>query len=113
MRVGELAPAIVKRVQFSLRYQKRVPNESGCYVLATFGGVVLYAGLSDKLRRRFGQHRGVEEKREVTSLGKAFWFYYLEKPEKETRRVERSWMNQYRSIHGERPVLNKVDSPVR
>src|SRR6266550_3979589 len=112
MKVGELVPAVAKRVPFSLRYQKRVPNESGCYVLATFDGDVLYAGLSDKLRRRFGQHREVKEKRAATSLGKAFWFYYLETPERERKRLERSWQNQYCTAHGKLPVLNKVASPV-
>ena len=112
MKVGELSPAVVKRVQFTLRYQKRVPSESGCYVLATFEGDVLYVGLSCDLNRRFGEHRGSDEKCEATLLGKAFWFYFLEQPEKEILRLERSWLNQYCSIHGERPVLNKVESPV-
>ena len=112
MKAGELSPAVVERVQFTLRYQKRVPSESGCYVLTTFEGDVLYVGLSCDLNRRFGEHRGNVEKCEPTLFGKAFWFYFLKQPDKETERVERSWMNQYCSIHGERPVLNQVDSPV-
>jgi excinuclease UvrABC nuclease subunit len=113
MRVGELAPAVVKRIQFTLRYQMQVPSEPGCYVLTTFEGDILYVGLSDELRRRFGNHRGNDEKCEATSLGKAFWFYYLEQAEKDLNRLERSWMNQYVALHGDYPVLNKVASPVR
>ena len=112
MRVDELTPAVVKRVQFTFRYQKRVPNEPGCYVLATFEGDVLYVGLSENLNRRFGQHRGHKKKCEVTTLGRAFWFYFLEQPEKEIHRVERAWLNHYRSLHGEFPILNGVASPV-
>ena len=112
MKVSELSPAVVERVQFTFRYQKQVPSEPGCYVLTTFDGDVLYVGLSDNLSRRFGQHRGADEKCEVTLLGRAVWFYFLEQPEKEIRRVERSWQNQYSSVHGDLPVLNKVASPV-
>ena len=112
MRVSDLSPAVVDRVQFTFRYQKQVPSEPGCYVLTTFEGDVLYIGLSEDLGRRFGQHRGNDEKCDVTALGRAFWFYFLEQSEKEIRRLERSWLNQYASIHGELPVLNRVASPV-
>src|SRR2546430_747306 len=106
MMVGELFPVVETRIQFSFRYQKHVPSISGCYVLTTFKGEVLYVGLSDSLRRRFGEHRGSYEKCEATEIGKAFWFYFLEQPEKEIYRVERTWQNQYCAIHGELPVLN-------
>jgi predicted GIY-YIG superfamily endonuclease len=81
--------------------------------LTTFEGDVLYVGLSEELRRRFGDHRGNDEKCEVTALGKAFWFYYLEQPETEINRLERSWLNQYAAVHCGYPVLNRVASPVR
>jgi hypothetical protein len=27
--------------------------------------------------------------------------------------LERTWLNQYESIHGELPILNKVSSPIK
>jgi predicted GIY-YIG superfamily endonuclease len=89
-----------------------LPGASGCYVLTTFEGDILYIGLTEHLRRRFGQHLATKEKCQVTPRGKAFWFYFLEKPVKEIRRVERTWQNEYRTEHAEFPVLNKVASPI-
>ena len=71
MMVRELCPAVADRFQFSFRYQKRVPNRSGCYALTTFEGKILYVGLSCDLNRRFGEHRNNCEKCDPTILGKA------------------------------------------
>jgi predicted GIY-YIG superfamily endonuclease len=113
MKVEQLIPQPAKRVQFSLKWRKFVPKETGCYILATFDDDVLYVGLSDNLNRRFGQHRDNKEKRKPTGQGRAFWFYYLRCDEKEMCRVERTWLNEHIEVHGELPVLNRVSSPVR
>jgi len=112
MTVTDLSPSVTSRAQFSLRHKKHVPAEPGCYVLATIKGDILYIGLSDNLNRRFGEHRADDDKCQVTALGRAFWFYYLNQPAKEIRRLERSWQNQYSCVHGGLPLLNKVASPV-
>jgi excinuclease UvrABC nuclease subunit len=113
MKVNNLIPNVSNRVQFTLKYRKFVPKESGCYVLTTFEGVVLYVGLSDNLNRRFSNHREVKEKCKPTSQGMAFWFYYLLSPMKEINRIERSWLNQHTSLQGTFPILNKISSPVK
>jgi excinuclease UvrABC nuclease subunit len=113
MKVNQLVPTVELRVKFNFSDHKFVPKESGCYVLATFDNEVLYIGLTDNLNRRFAEHRDNKEKRQQTSQGSAFWFYYLLYNEKEIDRLERTWINIHTEIHGVMPILNKVNSPVR
>lgn len=113
MNVSELVPQPIKRFQFTLRYRKFIPRESGCYVLTTFEGDILYVGLTDDLYRRFGEHREVDNKRQPTAFGFAFWFYYLPTSENNIYRTERSWLNEHETAEGKLPVLNKAISPVR
>lgn len=113
MKIQQFIPAVEKRFEFTLKFRKFVPRSIGCYVLTTFDGEVLYVGLTDDLNRRFFEHRETKEKRVPTLNGKAFWFYYQTCEEKETFRIERSWLNQYLGFHGILPVLNKINSPVR
>jgi excinuclease UvrABC nuclease subunit len=113
VKVSQLVPAVENRVEFSLKYRKFIPQAAGCYVLCTFELDVLYVGLTDNLHRRFFEHRETSEKREPTSIGMAFWFYFIECREPDLRLIERSWLNEHVELHGERPVLNKADSPVR
>ncbi len=112
MKVQQLIPKVNKRVQFSLKSRKFVPKETGCYILSTFQDEVLYVGLANNLHERFPQHRDNKEKRNPTSQGKAFWFYYLTCAEKEIHRIERTWQNQHRELHGELPILNRINSPL-
>lgn len=112
MNVTKLVPQPVERLQFHLRAKKYVPAQSGCYVLTTFDGFVLYVGLATSLASRFVQHCETKEKCEPTSDGRAFWFHFLEVEAKELNRVERTWLNQFSAVHGRRPILNKVDSPM-
>ncbi len=85
-----------------------VPDESGCYVLATFDEDVLYVGLATNLSRRMGQHLDSPEKVNATSLGRAVWFFWVRCDE--LNKVERTWMNMYAQHHGTFPVLNKIYS---
>lgn len=113
MKIQQLIPAVTQRIQFGLRFRKFVPRETGCYALTTFDNHILYVGLTDSLYRRFNEHWDSKDKRLPNKLGRAFWFYYLTCPEKVLCRIERTWMNQHVELHGVRPILNKVDSPVR
>ena len=113
MRIDRLVPKAPHRIQFHLRFRKFVPREAGCYALATFDNQVVYVGLSDNLYERFAQHWDTKGKREPTTIGRAFWFYYLMCAQKDLCRIERTWMNQYLELHGMLPVLNKVNSPIR
>lgn len=113
MKVERLFPKTIHRLQFGLRFRKFVPREPGCYVLASFDDHVLYVGLTDNLFRRFAEHWDTKIKRAPTSVGRAFWFYYLKCAAKDLCRIERTWINQYVELHGVLPLLNKVNSPVR
>lgn len=86
-----------------------MPETSGCYVLSTFSGVVLYVGLATSLRRRFCDHLDDPTKTTETPLGRATLFHWLERPDIE--RVERTWMNIHLTAEGALPLLNKVYSP--
>lgn len=112
MNISELNPMPTGKVQFGLKSKKLVPIVSGCYALVTFDGFVLYVGLATSLASRFIQHCETKEKCDPTPDGKAFWFYFLEVESKELNRVERTWQQQFFAIHGRRPILNKVDSPM-
>lgn len=112
MKVTGLNPEPVLRVQFHRRDQKIMPDTSGCYVLTAFDGTILYIGLAKSLRRRFCQHLETTEKRALTNYGRATWVYYLETLENEINRLERTWLQIYRSENGILPVLNKIESPL-
>jgi excinuclease UvrABC nuclease subunit len=113
MKVDELIPAPKLRVHFALSSHVRVPEAPGCYVLATSEDQILYVGLTGNLVERFRAHCECEEKRDLTTIGRAFFFYYMIVEPKELNRVERTWQNEYMAMHGDLPVLNKVLSPVR
>jgi hypothetical protein len=112
VKVDQLVPAVQSRVEFSLKARKFVPSAVGCYVLSTFEHEILYVGLTDDLNRRFFQHRETPEKSAPTPVGRAFWFHYLQCPEHEINRIERTWLNEHLEMHGVWPVLNKANSPL-
>ena len=113
MKVDRLVPKTSHRLQFHLRFQKFIPGVPGCYALTSFDDYVLYVGLTKNLQRRFIQHWDSSAKRGATNFGRAFWFYFLSCAEKDLFRIERTWINEYMEIHGELPILNRVNSPVR
>lgn len=112
MKINELIPLPKEKVSFKLASFKSVPNKTGCYVLTTFDDDILYIGLSDNLFNRFQQHLDNPDKTNPTKEGKAFWFYFADYDPKNLPKLERTWLNQFTSKHGRRPILNKVDSPV-
>jgi excinuclease UvrABC nuclease subunit len=112
MKIDELKPLPTEKVQFKLVEYKSVPKVDGCYVLTTFDNHILYIGLSNNLHERFKQHLANPEKTKPTKDGKAIWFYFISYDKKNLPQLERSWLNQYNLVHGKRPVLNKVDSPI-
>lgn len=113
MKVTLLVPQPTEHIPFTLRFAKRLPQSAGCYALTNFQGEILYVGLSVDLLQRFKQHRDTEEKRQPTSLGRAYWFYFTTASENNINSIERGWLYQHSSVHGTLPVLNKIASPVR
>lgn len=112
MKIEELIPLPKDKVHFKLVSFKSVPKKTGCYVLATFENDILYIGLSDNLFNRFQQHLDNPKKTNPTKEGRAIWFYFTIYDPKNLPKLERTWLNQFLSKHGRRPILNKVDSPV-
>lgn len=109
MNIAELIPPPSHREAFMRSRERFVPAASGCYVLTTLDGVVLYVGLADNLRRRMGQHLDNPEKTGLTKLGRAIFFHWYESAE--TEKVERTWMNIHIQHEGVLPVLNRAYSP--
>lgn len=113
MNVSRLKPTPENRLIFTLVSVKAVPAVAGCYVLTNYIGDVLYVGLTHNLYQRFKQHRDTAEKRQLTPLGRAHWFHFVEADKAQINAIERGWQNQYAAVHGSLPALNKVASPVR
>lgn len=113
MKIDELKPLPKDKLHFTLASFKSVPKECGCYVLTTFDNQILYIGLSDSLYGRFKQHLDNPEKTKPTIEGKAIWFYFTTYDPKNLPKLERTWLNDFVTVHGRLPILNKVSSPVR
>ena len=110
MNVRDLKPAPTNVEPFRRDCVKHVPAKSGCYVLTTALGHILYVGLATNLRGRFEQHLDNPEKTRPTPEGRALSFHWLET--KILEGTERGWLNSHELVEGRIPVLNKVHSPV-
>lgn len=113
MKVSQLVPSTVHQTRFAWSHHVTVPDEAGCYAITTYDGDVLYVGLATgSVRSRMGCHLEAPDKRQGTSMGVPFWFYYLLKPATEVAAIERGWMNLAVLEDGEMPPLNRVYSPL-
>ena len=110
MNVAELTPLPAKRELFKRSRCRFVPDASGCYVLTTFNGCILYIGLTQALRRRMQEHLDNREKTTETLLGRATFFYWLESTE--LNKLERTWLNTHVVKEAALPLLNRMYSPV-
>jgi len=109
MNIQALVPRPKSKRRFHRSSQRFVADRAGCYVLTTFGDVVLYVGLTDDLRRRIGEHLDDPKKIAETLLGRAFWFHWLETMD--LNKIERTWMNIHIENEGSLPELNGIYSP--
>ena len=113
MRVDRLRPFPRHKTQFAWPHHVTVPEQSGCYALVTYGGDVLYVGLATtSVRDRMGVHLDTRDKRTSGSHGVAYWLYYILCEPAEVHPIERGWMNQAILEDGDKPVLNKIYSPL-
>jgi hypothetical protein len=109
MNLSELIPQPTHCEPFKRNRERFVPETSGCYVLTSFLGEVLYVGLADNLRRRMNDHLDDPTKTGETRLGRAIMFHWIGSAD--TNKIERTWMNTHVVHEGTLPVLNKVYSP--
>lgn len=110
MNVIDLQPTPECREAFRRNRQKFIPKAAGCYALVSFEGIVLYVGLTNDLRRRFGEHLDSPEKTWLTKKGRAVFFHWLECNDVE--KIERTWQNECEVADGALPILNMARSPV-
>ena len=113
MKIEKLVPKPTQRIIFNLSSNYLLPKASGCYVLSTYDDIIIYIGLANNLNNRFKQHLDNPEKTNPTTEGKATWFYYKLYDSKNLEKLERTWLNQFQSLHGRFPILNKTSSPLR
>ena len=112
MKIEQLFPPPLNKVDFKFSSFKLVPKESGCYVLSTFENHILYIGLSDNLFQRFQQHLKKSEKVKPTIEGRAVWFHFTTYDATNLPKLERTWLNQFETAHGQKPIMNKIESPI-
>src|SRR6516164_6799218 len=98
MNIDGLNPCPDCREPFKRNKERFIPGVSGCYVLTTFDGSVLYIGLTDNLRRRMNEHLDGPQKTGTTTIGRAIFFHWLETPDPHT--VERTWLNIHSYTEG-------------
>lgn len=110
MIVSDLLPAPSEFCRFHRSKQKFVPLFSGCYVLTTIDGTILYIGLATNLRSRIGQHLDSPGKTEPTAQGRAVKFYWMKFDN--IQQLERTWLNAHIATEGKMPVLNAHFSPI-
>lgn len=110
MNTYELVPRPSHWNAFRRSKERFVPETSGCYVLSTFSGVVLYIGQATNLCRRMINHLDNPDKTESTVLGRAVLFHWLECSD--IARIERTWMNIHIQKEGALPLLNRAYAPV-
>ena len=110
MKVEQLEPLPKHKRPFHKSQIKNIPEQPGCYVLATFDKTVLYVGLTNNLNRRITEHLDNAEKIRSTKYGRAIWFFWLENTD--VKCIERTWQNIHSQFEGRLPILNKISSPV-
>ncbi len=113
LNVKQLNPSPTHWSQFAWSHHVTVPDEPGCYVLATYAGEVLYVGMATgSIRNRMGNHLNTPTKRAGGPSGLPFWFYYILRTGNDIPVTERGWMNQAILQDGEMPPLNRIYSPL-
>lgn len=110
MNAADLVPAPEDTELFSRDRDRHIPRGSGCYVLTTSTGHILYIGLASSLSARFNQHLDNPDKTSPTLEGRASHFHWRQADE--INALERGWLNSHRVVHARLPLLNRYDSPV-
>lgn len=108
MKALDIWPSMPYRVPFRLSETVRVPEMSGCYVLANVDEDVLYIGRSGNMNQRMDQHLNDPRMTEETPLGLAVWFYCGSVPLNQIEAFEESLLFQYKAVEGRLPPLNRI-----
>lgn len=111
MEIEDLGEPILTRVEFSKMKIPLIPKVSGVYILTTYFHSILYIGVSNNLQRRIIEHLSNPIKLNLTPLGKVYWLFFKQCPQKEYRRRERGWILQHQLFEGVLPYFNKIEAP--
>ena len=112
MNVANLHPPPQEKVLFQLSVYRQVPEASGCYVLTSSEGHILYIGKSKNLQRRFEEHLDDPVKTQPTPQGRAVWFHWFLYDALHLNALERGWLNEHAAVEGNLPILNAASPPV-
>lgn len=107
MKIVNLYPKLHNRVPFRLSEARRVPERSGCYVLASIHDDVIYIGQSVNLCQRMQQHLNTSRMTQITSVGLVVWFYYGMIPLEKIEGIESQLIFNYKAVEGQLPPLNR------
>jgi excinuclease UvrABC nuclease subunit len=112
VKIDKLSPPVEGNESFRKSCERFLPDQPGCYVLATFGRDVLYIGLAISLRRRIAQHLENPGKTALTSQGRAVMVHWRTAGPLELEKLERTWLLIHEQYEAKLPPLNSVHSPV-
>lgn len=108
MKVSGLSEHFRERIPFRLSEQLRVPETSGCYVLANIAGDVLYIGQTVDLNRRVVEHLSDARMAAVTGEGIISWFYWGLWPAEVVEQVETQLLVRFKFAEARLPALNLI-----
>lgn len=101
------------KIRFSYSEKDIAPEQSGCYVITTPNGTILYIGRTDNIRSRMKQHLDDKEKTKLTPLGKPDCFYYKLCSARDLKSLEYAWVHEHKlNSNGKRPYFNKNDPSI-
>ena len=114
MLVSYLVPIPDNGIIFNCLGPDEVPEDSGCYVIATFDYTILYIGQSINIRSRMRDHLYTEEMTATMPSGKsAYWFCYTLCPIAELNQLEGNWIGDHKlNEDGKLPPFNDVDPTI-
>lgn len=108
MLIFELLSYPEIKIKFEYSELDKAPKQSGCYIITTPNGTILYIGETGNIRNRMEQHLDGKEKKKLTPLGMPYWFYYKLCSVREKIPLEDAWINEYKlNSKGKRPYFNK------
>ena len=112
MRFTNLRPQVTERYGFTHASLATIPESSGCYVLTSSEGTIMYIGQARNLSRRATQHLDDPAKRVRTKIGYAQWLHFREAALDDLSALERAWADQFKLANkGNLPIFNSIDPP--
>lgn len=114
MRVDALKPRPQERLSFDRGSVARMKPGSGCYVLASRSGRVLYIGKAVDVRRRLEQHLDDPAKKGDSRIGFTVAVWLDRCDVDDVAELESEWTRQHEmGASGRLPPMNSIRPPWR